>query len=322
MMISSILLIKKDDIMQIFEILFTFVAILCFIGVIFHLLKMVNIFTPDPILQVTSDDRVWNVYFPNVYESIGRYGEKNNRFASIFDEPGYLGTILAFYLITENYDMTKYKNLIIGVAGIFTLSFAFYLISIIYFIVSPLYSIKQKINSIIIVSIIVLILISTYPTFFEHLLWRFSYEPGFGFVGDNRGGFVAAEDSWSFLIRQNIWNLLFGNGCDAYLSVSIFSIENSTIWRLVHQVGLLFLTYFIIITLIFTQKKILNIIFWGIFIISLYQRPQVFEPIFILIMAVGCFYKTKSMATKNAWCPPLTTGRRPRYIKPEMQGII
>ncbi len=127
-------------------------------------------------------DREYDLYVFNAYlvRSLDLAGRL--RFFAFFDEPGVLGNLAMVLLYLQKFNLRKWFNIIILVAGILTFSMAFYAAVAAYFIIYG--KMKMKIVFLIIVAI------ATYYFYdnqdiYELVFRRFEFEDG-ELVGYNR----------------------------------------------------------------------------------------------------------------------------------------
>lgn len=282
LLISSFFLIRDYNLISIFTRLTKLLSIIVAFGVLIHLIMLSGVVNFTPVKQVLTEDRIYNIYYWGaIYESRIEF-----RFASIFNEPGYLGTILALILAINRYNLKKPANIVFFIAGILTLSLAFYMLSIVYY----LYLIRSKLGQAFFVGLVLILTIilvgQIAPDLFDKYVYNRLHLDGVIFYGEVRG-IEASKASYHFLFSQEPIYLLFGNGQDAHQNINLAFISNSAWGRLVYQIGVLFFLYFIIILFYYGRRNWQSLIFVIIFIVSIYQRPQIFQSLIIFLLAVG-----------------------------------
>lgn len=286
-LISSLFLLDHKHQKQILEAIKDILFILVLIGVLFHISGIVAGLRLPEITTVYIDDRYYHVYPLIVYQ----YGLESIRFASIFDEPGYLGTIIGLLLLLEGFNLNNFKNIVLFIGGVFTLSLAFYIFAALGFVTSSIYkkNFKTLLFSVIAVVVVILVLSYYFPDVLEFFLNRKEFNSlGGGEFEDSRGGIEAFNENIKIISSRPFLNQLFGNGFDAPLLLfkyNTVSIASSSIYRLIFQIGFLGVIYLILFILINVEKKYVPIVFALAFILSLYQRPQIFEPMYIIMLA-------------------------------------
>jgi hypothetical protein len=296
--ISSLLHIKDHSYEHIYKMFKDILAIIFSLGLSIHLAIQYFSLDVQPFAYVLNDSgRDYSVYPFFVYEQL--YGAFYGlRFSSIFDEAGYLGTMLAFILVIENYNFNKKTNVIFFITGIFTYSLAFYSLTIF-----GLFLFQRRSRRYII--IVAIIIMASYTFLGDNvndlIVKRLSIENG-EIVGDNRGGAKLGLEMWDYLSNQNMLSFIFGNGFDAYeFTPNIhFMITDSNWGRLVHQLGIFFLAMFLIFSFNLARKRYSATMFMLMFTLSLYQRPQIFTPIMMFIYFKGIrFYYDSILPVKD-----------------------
>lgn len=258
-------------------------------GIIGFFCFLTNIFPPLRIVEYygfsNGPDAIYIVY-PFSYLTGGSAGL---RICGLFNEPGYYGTIAGLVLIAEKYNFRKFGNVIIFIAGLFTLSFAFYVLVII-FVVAFLYKSPRKILmvSLVIASIFVFVIpnVST-DSDLGALLSRFTYDSKEKkFAGDNRSNtyFDAIYDSAK--IRGD---LITGLGAGSLKDEEKVSASTYKVVLLAHgYLGAILIWVSLFVASIHAMPKryyawILIICFFA----SIYQRPDIYKANYLLVLFGG-----------------------------------
>lgn len=223
------------------------------------------------------------------YDSSGFY-----RFQSVFDEPGYLGTVAALTFLAGGASFKGSQNKIIFLGGIISFSLAFYLLIFIYYLIGSVVNITRLLKIIILAFLLFFITISQ-PTGEEvinrYLLDRVSIENG-QLKGDNRATSDLDVSVNYFFEKAPLDEKLFG--LHYYKKDGSSSLMQMFVSTGYVGFGLF---VFIFILLLVRYKEHLNrgtFVFIMIFFISAYQRPNIIEPgyIYIFISAL-LFYSDK-----------------------------
>lgn len=296
-MISSLLLIDHKYIYSIYKKFKEILVYIIALSLLFYLPYILNFIDYSPITTFIGADgegRIWNVYYFFSLQVHPIYGEID-RFPSIFDEPGYLGTLLALLLCIEKYNLKNRKNLILFISGILTISLSFYMLSAVYFVLNYIKIIKLNYKYIPILIIIILITMNAFSETLEsRIIARVIDEGNIELATDHRIGIERQQYIFNTLLSQNKINLLFGNGRDGFIQKDIDLGANWS--RLVHQVGLVFFLLFILTVVMFSIKKYENLIFAIIFLLSILQRPAIFSgPIWMFLLIVGIFINSHNI---------------------------
>lgn len=220
-----------------------------------------------------------------------------SRASGFLDEPGFWGSICAFLIILKKGDLSKANVLTIFIGGLLTFSLAFYLIICLYFILTrPLFSLKV-LFPIVVLSGMLLPQISSSEFFQSRVLNRLTIENG-QFAGDNRSSeiFDAAVQK----VMHDPVSALIGMGFQAHRdvdpSVSTYKVLlfNHGILGLTLLLGVLILMYLFGVSISGSFPSRHSVAFVAIFLLSIYQRPNVYEHYFIfLLIAAGALLGRK-----------------------------
>lgn len=296
--ISSLFFLSRDDIDGIIKYTFQILSIIVVFGLFCHILRLLG-FTPlRQITTVFSDNRYYDVYPFLVYQQ-GLYF----RFNSIFDEPGYYGTIIALFLVLDNLNFQKKQNVILLAGGVLTLSLAFYLIISIAILFKAIRN--KSLLPFIYIAILIFLLYKFFPDLFELFTTRKEFlGAASGEFTDSRGGADSAVYNLQLIHSRPWYNIIFGNGHDSpllYARDNTDGIASSSIYRLIFQIGYLGLAYIIIFMLLTTQKKFYPFLFSCMFIISLYQRPEIFDGIYIIMLVSAIKLDIPKIEVQNSY---------------------
>lgn len=212
------------------------------------------------------------------------------RISGFFDEPGVVGTFSAFILITLGYRLKEWKNYVILAAGILSFSLAFYIISVLYFILKGGSAEKSKI---LIALLIFYVIGSNIPFVQERIFDRVLISDG-KIAGDNRLTEDVAITMERFLVSDDKW-LGYSKRLDETDNVGGASWQ-ALVWDY-GIVGVFFISVFFFLLarskpIIFSRESVVFII---LFVFSIYQRPHVFEPSYILLFIGGLVYISNSL---------------------------
>lgn len=279
--ISALFLLPYISVEKIIRYLKILLAVIVGFGVIAHILRLLGIISFPLIDIVFRDNRYYEVYFLHVYQS-----NTSMRFASIFDEPGYLGTVCGFILAVDGFNFKKITNIILFIGGVVSLSFAFYVMA---FIALLLIAIKGKKYGVILVAALsIWSIFLMLPDFFTPIIERPELlSIGTGNFEDSRGGTASVNASIKIISAHGFFNSIIGNGYDAplyYFKENTNSLASSSIFRLIFQMGYLGLISILLFVISFTGKTFNSRLFSLLFILSLYQRPHVFQLIFVVLL--------------------------------------
>lgn len=215
------------------------------------------------------------------------------RLCGICNEPGYFGTISALFLCADNINLKKIENICIFIAGCLTISLAFFILLILYTILSSCKN--KKIFLLILLGIFIYIFIipniSTGNEAIDYTLRRIQISNG-KLIGDNRN-----RNDVEILLETTLNNkILWGFG-GGYTSSNA---ENfSTYKAYIIDYGILgfimmYGSLFICTIWIYCRKNFLSIIYILVFFASIYQRPNIFNLQYMLLLFGGLAYISKN----------------------------
>jgi hypothetical protein len=207
------------------------------------------------------------------------------RFCGVFNEPGYLGTILALVLCVERMNFRKIGNIILLLCGVATFSMAFFVILFIYLV---LLSLKRP---------VVLVLLLSFGIFIVYILPSLSLGPGFealisrftvtdgSLEGDNRSNEIVDKLFYQTLNSSDIvWG--HGQGFTGKLRTSTSTFKSYIIdyglGGFVLSFGSLFIS-----ALCYGKKNLYSLFFIFCFFVSVYQRPGIFSLPYLVVLYGG-----------------------------------
>ena len=264
----------------------SFVGVICFISY--------NLKFGIPYEIVLRDDGVFWIDYKLCY-FISGYANSIVRFCGIFNEPGWFGTVAAFYLCTDNLDLKKKDNLLLFIACLLTLSLAFIILIYIYYILANISDWKKWIWLILLLAFYLLVLsnIKTGNIYIDNVIARLVISDG-RLVGDNRTG-PLFDAVWNRTISSGRILVGYGAGYAEYIgtgrgeglsSIKSYIVNFGIIGTLIIFAPILnaSLTY----ARLLKNKRMMLYIF--ITFISQYQRPYLFSVPYLYVYACGLSY--------------------------------
>ena len=221
------------------------------------------------------------------------YNFANMRFYSVFDEPGVVGTVAALLLYSNEYKLNSWKFIIIFIAGIFSFSFFFIVMSFLYLFRK---SYIKYILFFIVFSIIIYLLFKDFfiknGELFNSLIFsRFTAD---GNYGGDRVSSLFNREYYEFLVSNDVF---FGRGSE---ELSKILSGGSSYKSLVYSNGVIWFIgvclFFILNILTISQNK--KIVFYStiIFLGVLYQRPNIFDlPYFFMFITLPLVLQVRSL---------------------------
>lgn len=214
-------------------------------------------------------------------------GIGSNRFLAVYDEPGYIGTIVGLMLIAERMNIQRKGNIVLLIGGLLSMSLYFYVSMIFGFI---LFSSKLK-QKWIYLGLLFVFVIATYKNeYMYNTIWsRLEYDVDAGkFSGDNRNTKVVDNVFESMLGTPLFFTGLGAAAVKDFMgsaSIKLIILKHGFIFVLLNLIGYLLLSF----RQIAVRKDLL--FFFLFFILTLYQRPGFYNTasIFLYVMVINRF---------------------------------
>lgn len=227
------------------------------------------------------------------------------RFNGFFNEPGWFGTWVAFYLCADDLNLKKIENIILIIAGTLTFSLAFVMLLVIYYILKNLNDWRRWLWLIILILLYLFALpnIKTGNNSIDHVLQRMVITKE-GLVGDNRYGSTFARLYESTIHSNKVfWGYGAGyaedyvvNSAEGLASIKSYIVNFGIIGTAIIYLPTLF------VTLWYSYQSRNRIMLFYILITfaSLYQRPYLFwNPYFIMFI---CGLSYTKVFCENEYC--------------------
>lgn len=266
---------KKIEFLNGFKLVY---SVFIFISLIFYILIVFCGLSVDYILLQPVNQLKDYGYFKYPFLIVPNLLDTNMfRFHGLFDEPGVVGSISGILLVGDKYRLNKWTNWICFLSGIFSLSFFFILLSLLFWM--------SKINYKNLAIIFALILAFYFLTYENELINRTIYqrlivEDG-QLAGNNRFSEYFNEKFVTFLNTPAVW---FGKGKGAAYALGDGSFGYKHFiydWGII-LFSLFFLFYFV--NVFFFLKNKSNIYaFVILFLGMIYQRPYLTQPLYFFL---------------------------------------
>ncbi len=226
------------------------------------------------------------------YVSLRQFGDFWNfgdlyRFFSYYDEPGVLGNVAMVLMYVEGYNLKRWYNIPIFIAGILSFSLLFYIATLLYILLFG----KVKVK--LIVGLIVFLMIMyayNNSILYEYVFKRFEIVDG-KLVGDNRANKVFSD--WFENIKLEEYFFL-GYEVGKKVEYAASYLYTMVLFGVIPN-----LLFFVLIINRAYKKLGLNKYFLLYSVIPFmiwYQRPFVWMPLYYFLMFVPlyCFYEQKN----------------------------
>ena len=285
--ISILTILNEKDKEKIYEILYKFISLLCFIGIISYTLFIYTKPLNYEILPTVKNGWIFVRYF-----GVLILKNANNllyRFQSIFGEPGELGTILGMiFLFDDNYKKLKKERIILMISGILTFSLAFYIFVFFKFIISEI-----KVKNKLLIFILFLIFALTITPLIKNIGGGELYYRVYGRI--KTLNFNRKNNNAKLVLKEfyKNGNLIIGTreSINRKTNLDISSIEVILYERGFLGLGILILFILFISNFFYVKNKVkLRIL---IFLLSIYQRPNLLHMVYLLILITGISYSSK-----------------------------
>lgn len=274
----------------------------CVIGVsliIFILVAFLNLNLPHTQIEPFVEEKKWVAYYAYPFlVYVENHGFLNFRFHGLFDEPGVVGTISGAIMLTEQFNLKKYKNIPIFLSGFFSLSLFFFAVSIAY--------VALRSSKVIKISIVLLLLVSfaalSQNEVLDTLVFeRLEYSDG-SLAGDNRDHM---SKTWykNFSESSAYWWGLGGG------SHAVHNPGGASYKDLIIDYGFVFfITYifaFIWVSLRLIKRRS-DVLLYIILLLSvIYQRPFLGNISYTFIMFAPLFIFSQNKVSEKPETTPL-----------------
>lgn len=301
------MLVPTDMKKKVYKAYLMFFVISLIPALAYYILDMIGINIPYTILETDQEIKaIRNMYYKH-YPFATQWVTMDmfQRFSGIYDEAGLVGTLAALFLVSERMQFRgkgKWKNVVMLVAGVLTLSLAFMLIIVAYYILNNLR--KRNIKAAAALALIPLMYIIfmniEMPTVSLQMFQARLEITSSGLAGNNR---VGSTDAYMDLFKRGYTNsgslfvYLFGNGAgEIGFMQSQLNADGSSYLSLIYNYGLIGVGVYLLWMIYFTKniykcggKNTFAFVLLAIFILNMYQRPSMFYPAFFIIFMGGLY---------------------------------
>lgn len=314
LLVPILALFTKNEILKIyiyFKKLFIISTIPSLIILILHIIGIQNLMPS----YIVNPGRPFIVYPGTVLQQIEMKdigGLTFYRISGIQGEPGGIGVLCILILVAERLNFTNITNKFILFLGLISFSLVFYILIILYFIMSTIFisSIRNSLKTIILTSLLVLFITNT--TLFNFYIQSRveNVDPETPIETQLRTK-VSSNEFLHFYFSQDFEYIIFGRGAGANSSSTGYQgIESISYMPYLFNFGLintilLFYTIFLIIYNKKSRKE--SIIAFIIILTSFYQRPYIFNNgYFFLFISISYCIQLQTTGLK-IFSPPNKT---------------
>lgn len=229
------------------------------------------------------------------------YMEKDRiyRFMGVFDEPGVVGTISGLILISSRFNLKTWISKIIFISGLISFSLAFYLLSVLYLIFIILFRFQKYKKKIILLGIILLFSIAgefAHVRILSRAGITLNYDVEKNKIADIK---IHGDNRGNVLLENKFIEWTNSKGLNLFLGFREGDFQGASSWKQIPiKTGAIGVILLIGILLMFVSRY-LNfltlefLIFFSIFVLSIYQRPDVLTPVLLLILIYGILINSR-----------------------------
>ncbi len=264
-----------------FKLIFSFLLVF---SIVMYLIVVLTNWKSTQILEPLNGLKDYKYYkypflvLPNNFNII----IANMRFHGMFDEPGVVGTFAGIFLAIDKFNLKSWQNKVIFIAGLLSLSLYFFVL----LIFVPIYSLNGRYRLIAIFLITVFYISTITNRVLYDLIWfRLSWNP----ESNSISGFNRGEGEIKQILSANLFskNFFFGYG---YNEAEKF-MGGASIYLTIFREGFLFvllnLTGYIVSAFHkLTSNKGDLLLFVIILLATFYQRPALFDVVYIFLFTV------------------------------------
>lgn len=223
------------------------------------------------------------------------------RFCGVFNEPGIIGTFSALLLIADKYDLKKRYNVILLLGGTLSLSFAFFVLTGLYFILSgKIFSVFLLHRRgllyllVFIVSMLCLVYLFYTKSSFRHIINdRIIYRlQGFLLGDDNRTTDAFDLLYNEFIDKGSFFEHMFGNGFGTTVKDAAINMTSSYKTQ-IYDLGYFGIAYlylicsYALLRVNAVKPRKQSVLLLVLFLISTYQRIGVLNVAYMSILLCG-----------------------------------
>jgi hypothetical protein len=224
----------------------------------------------------------------NMYESMFL-----PRFYGYYDEPGVIGTVSGVLLLCQGFNLKKWINIPIFIAGLLSFSFAFIITTLVYGFIFVKTKYKILIGA---VTIVIVLLFSGNEVLDTYIFNRFELENG-KLAGDRR---VADDFETYYQKFSETTDYYFGQGQKVSLDINY---GGATYKDLIVSYGIvafiIFITLFLLMA--YTEFQFRKEFFLYLFILFsvLYQRPFIGSFLYMFLLFAPLSFLNKTTTNEN-----------------------
>lgn len=261
-----------------------FLNIYCIILLISLCVWILNLFGAVPQLGTIAPLNNLKAYDYNVFPLLVTQSD-SFRFYSVFDEPGVVGTVSAILLCCQKFNFNDKRTILLLISGLCSFSMFFYGLSILILLYRIIFIKKSLLKGAVIILILYIsvMIVQSVPVLNELIGVRFQWDSETGkFAGDNRTSDYMVDYLMSLSGTKVFWfgvdnKNLFLEYVEGQSSIYMILILNGVLFCL------MYLIFMISYGIAYKKSWSSFFIFMVVFLATVYQRPNLFNPEFIFL---------------------------------------
>lgn len=281
--LTGFLLLSGETKRKVYELYRKFLVLMALIGVVIYLANLFSLPLPHREVEYYGllEGKYIDYYLGYLYANGGGV-----RLCGLFNEPGYLGTVLALVLCAEELDLKKPGNLLLLLAGVCTASLAFVLLLVAYFILINYKRPKWVIPLLLLALFYFFVLpnITFQNPQIARFVNRFLIVDG-ELAGDNRSNIYVEAALEEVLSGKHAW-WGYGGGYSSEKFKAVSTYKTYLIDYGILGFALIYGLYFVA-ALLRTRWKERTIVFCLCFFLSVYQRPNIYAMLYFVVLFGG-----------------------------------
>ncbi len=298
-------LMNESNIKKVGNYFVNIVIIISAIGLVFFILSLLSISMPSQgIIEHYNEDRSYTIYPLYLIENFRYYDIY--QFRGVYDEPGVIGTLFALIYCILKGDYKDWRVWVCLIVGVFSFSFFFYSVIIIYSLIKSFTFHKNK-STIVFVLILFggFFLITRSNPIFRTTIWdRFEWNAQENkFVGDDR---ISESGEQAYKKIQGTSDYWWGlEGSERTKFMDYYEGSSSYIGIVAYN-GMVFFALYVFFFILFGwkyKKSKLDFIIYLIVLTScLYQRPNIYNVVYLFLFGSLARTIMSDISTKKRVC--------------------
>ena len=291
LIVSNVFLISTNiDFLRItYKSLYCVFVLFAILSILNYALFVLGVPMPSRFIDPLNEIKTYN-YIAYPFMVVGNDVVAFFRFEGVFDEPGALATYCFLFLWAEKFDLYKWSNIVLIVAGGLTLSLFFFIATVMVMLIKTFSkgtSMWFRLLSLILIALFAYSMSIDDSIISQAIGDRLEYDEEKGFKGNNRS--TTTLDFYYEQVRWKDASFFWGptlSGADKN-KVASYLESAAGYKRAILEVGLIGCIIYILFFFLYANKRIKNkagfFLFILCFIMTLYQRPFFTDVVYIFM---------------------------------------